>query len=290
MSRRTPVSVFLGIFLACSLVAWGQDPDLRIAGTLSTKPLLTVLARVMKDTKGLRVAISNAVVSTDGIDAVATGKVDIALITKPLTGEDRSQYPEMELVTVPIGMEVVALGVSNDLWDTGVKTVTKETMRKIYEQKITNWHTADGPDEKVRLFNMEQGQGVWEIFAEWLYGDNRKAALPKIDKVATNEDARDALEFTPGAIAALASPLVDGSRCHALAIDLGEHLAKPTPEDVASGAYPMVRPIIAVLVGRPALATRAVTDYLTGPDGQALVRKTGNMGLDAVPKPPPAPY
>jgi len=290
MSRRFLGFLLVGAFLSCSIPAWGQAPDVRIAGTLSTKPLLVDVVKVMKEKKGLQVALATGLTSQDALDAVATGKVDIALITKPLTGEDRAEYPSIELVTVPIGMEVVAIGVSNDLWNGGVNTITKAMMRDVYEQKVTNWQAAGGPDEKITMFNFQQGLGIWEIFAEWLYGDNRKAPLPKVDKVATSEDARDSLEFTPGAVVPLAAPLADGTRCHALAIDLGEKIAKPTVEGVASGSYPLVRPITAVVVGRPALLTRTVTEFLTGPEGQALLKKSGALGVEAVPKPKPNPY
>jgi len=44
-------------------------------------------------------------------------------------------------------------------------------------------------------------------------------------------------------------------------------------------------------VGRPSLAVRAVTEFLTGPAGQEMVRKSGDLGADAVPKPSPdSPY
>jgi len=288
MSRRIPAFAFLGAFLALStLSASGQQPDVRIAGSASTKPLLTGLALAMKHDKGLRVAIDTDPTSLDALDALAQDKAGIALVTKPLTLEDRSQYPDLAFVTIPIGMEVVALGVSDDLWNAGLHTITREAMRGIYEHKITNWRDAGGPDEKVTLFNFPEGQGVWEMFAEWLYGDNRKAPLPKLNRVASNEDARDALEFTPGSISPIAVLFVDGARCHALGIQLPDRVVRPTPEEVAAGNYPIVRPISAMVVGRPVLAIHTVTEFLTSPGGQALVRKSGAFGLDAVPKPPP---
>jgi hypothetical protein len=58
---------------------------------------------------------------------------------------------------------------------------------------------------------------------------------------------------------------------------------------VASGAYPMARQITAVVVGRPTLDIRAVTEFMTSAAGQDLVRKAGGYGLDAVPKPTPEP-
>ena len=163
-SYKHGILVFLGALLA--LCAFGQEPDLRIAGTLSTKPLLIDVVRAMKAEKGLQIEISTNFTSIDALDAVATGRVNIALITKEISGEDRSHYPEISLFTVPIGMEVVALGVSNDVWEAGVRTITKETMREIYEQKITNWQKAGGANAKIKLFTFQQGFGIWEIFAD----------------------------------------------------------------------------------------------------------------------------
>ena len=77
---------------------------------------------------------------------------------------------------------------------------------------------------------------------------------------------------------------------HCLTLDLPKGIARPAAEDIASGSYPIVRPINAVVVGRPILATRAVTEFLTGPAGQALVKRSGALGLEAVPKAPADPF
>jgi len=295
MTRSIAAIIFLGACLGVSsLPAPGEDlpkePDLRVVGPASTRQLLIGLVRAMKENKGLNVAIIADATSDQALDAVANGKVGIGLMTKPLTGEDRAQYPDAPLVVIPIGMEAVAIGVAGDIWEAGVHTITKENMRAVYERKITNWKDVGGPDEKITFFNFEQGHGVWEIFAEWLYGDNRKAPIPKVEMVATNEDARDTIEFTPGSVVPVEAAFIDGMRYHALGVDLPKDIGTPTAADVASKIYPIVRPLIAVVVGRPSLAVRAATEYLTGPAGQALARKTGILGLDAVPKPSPPAY
>jgi len=288
MSHRILSVLFTVVTLAAG--ALGQDTEVYIAAPPSTKQLLTSEAAAIKEKKGVHVTVYANYSSVDALLAVGTQGVNIGIMTKPISGVERSQYPYAEFISVPIGMEVVALGVSDDVWDSGLRMISRDTMRGIYEKKITNWKEIGGPDEKITLFNFQQGQGTWELFAEWLYGDNRKAPLPKTDKVNSSEDARASLEFTAGAISPLAATLVDGTRCHALAIDLGESIAKPTNEYVAAKTYPIVRPIIAVVLGRPALGTRVVTDFLTGPEGQEIVRKAGDLGLGAVPKATPNPY
>jgi len=295
MDRRIPAFILVGMLLRFGLLpAAGQDqtdekPDVRISASLSTMPLLTAASRILKEQKGLRIKIATHLTSVDDLDDLSAGNADLAFITKPLTGPDRARYPEMELVAVPVGMEVVAIGVSNDLWDAGVHTIKQQTMQDIYEQKVTNWKAVGGPDDKITLFSFEQGGGVWEIFATWLYGDARKAPLPKVDNVANSQDARDALEFTPGSIAPIGAALVDNDRCHALGVVVSGRAVAPTPDQVSSGAYPLVRPLVAVCNGRPTLNIRVVTEFLTSDAGQALIKGTGAMGLEAAPKPTPTP-
>jgi phosphate transport system substrate-binding protein len=280
------------LLLCLGAIARAQSPDvdLRIAGAVSTRPLLDGIIHAMKQEKNLRVAAIADLTSADAIDALASGTAGMAIITRPLAMEDRDQYPQIRFGVVPIGAEAVALGVSDDIWDAGLHSISQDAVRAIYEQKVSNWKQFGGPDEKISFFNMAQGQGIWEIFSTWLYGDNRRAPYPKFEKATSSEDARDSLEFTPGSIAPLAAALVDGSRCHALGVETKAGIVKPVPAEIASGAYPMAEPVTVVVNGDPRLNVRAVTEFLTGPEGQALMRKSGMMGLDAVPKATPEPY
>jgi phosphate transport system substrate-binding protein len=260
-------------------------PEVRIAFTPSTETLLVSVATALKEKKKLQAGLIPGQTSADALDSLGTGHADIALMTRPLTGLERAQYPDLDFVTTPIGMQVVALGISTDLWDAGLHALGQKEIRAIYEQKVTNWKDVGGPDEKIAFFSFREGSGIWEILAEWLYGDNRKAPLPKVDSIASSSDARDTLEFTPGAIAPIGASLVDGSRCHALGVMLTDHVGWPTAAQVASGQYPLVKPMFMVSVGRPTLEIRVVTDFLTGPQGQKLIVGSGSLGLDAVPKP-----
>jgi phosphate transport system substrate-binding protein len=263
-----------------------EVPDVRIAAPISTRLLLLAVAKAMKEASGLKIAVTPTLTSEDALEYLTGGQADMAILTSPLTGLERAQTPDLDLQTVPIGMEVVALGVSDDIWEAGIHVISKDTMQSIYEQKIKNWSQLGGPDEPLVFYNLKQGQGTWEMLAEWLYGDNRKAPLPKGALLPASADARDALEFTTGALATIGASLVDGARCHGLGIDIGKGIAWPEAKQVASGDYPIVRPILAVVVGKPVLNLRAITDFMTGPQGQALVKQGGAFGLDAVPPPP----
>jgi phosphate transport system substrate-binding protein len=292
MSCRRSLFILLGALLIasrCTLSAQDKlpaPPDVRISTTVSTRALVTAVGRAIGAAGGPHIIVSSNLTSANTLEDIAQSKADIAFITKPLSGEDRARYPEVEYFGTAVGMQVVALGVSSDLWDAGLHAITEDATRDIYEQKITNWKTVGGPDEKIELFSFEEGAGIWEILADWLYGDARKAPIPNVQKNSNSQDARDALEFGAGTIALMGAGLVDNSRCHALSITISGTAVPPTAAMVASGAYPLVRPLIAVSVGRPVNAIRQVTEFLASPAGQALIKADGSLGLDAVPKPP----
>jgi len=292
MSCRRPLFILLGTLLIASLCTLSaQDkppapPDVRISTTVSTRALITAVGKAIAAAGGPHLVISSNLTSADNLDDLAQGKADIAFITKPISGEDRARYPDVEYFGTPVGMQVVALGVSSDLWDAGLHAITEDATRDIYEQKITNWKTLGGPDEEIELFSFEEGAGIWEILADWLYGDARKAPVPKVQTNSNSQDARDILGGGVGAIAPMGAGLVDNSRCHALSITVSGTAVPPTAAMVAAGAYPLVRPLLAVSVGRPVNAIRNVTEFLASPAGQALIRDDGSLGLDAVPKPP----
>jgi phosphate transport system substrate-binding protein len=264
--------------------------DVRIVGPFSTNQICEGIARSLKDQAGLNIGTKMKLTNAEALDTLAQGSADIALLTGTLSGLQRASYPDLDFVEIPIGMEVVALGISNDVWQAGLHALPPDQIRAIYEQKIRNWKEVGGPDEAITFYNFEQGAGIWEIFAQWFYQDNRKAPLPKVQSVQNSADARDDLEFTPGAIVPIGAAYVDGTRCHSLGILLPAGASFPTVADVAASRYPLVRPITAVVIGRPTLDIRKVTEFLTGAAGQAMVRQSGALGLDAVPKPPPSSY
>jgi phosphate transport system substrate-binding protein len=292
--------------LVCALVclsllpvARGQDQteapeaahvDVQLVAPFSTNQLCGGVARAIKDAAGLQVGSKMKLTNVECLETLTDGDADIALVTGSLTGEERANTPNLDLVVIPVGMEVVAVGVSQDVWDSGLHALPPEKLQAIYEQRVKNWKEVGGPDEAITFYNFEQGAGIWEIFAKWLYGDNRKAPLPKVQSVPNSADARDDLEFTPGAIVPIGAAYVDGTRCHSLGIILPSGTVFPVAADVAAGKYPVARPINMIVIGRPTLSIRKVTEFLTGAPGQALVRQMGAMGLEAVPKAPASEY
>ncbi len=267
------VAVF--IFAFCLLPCVFADA-LRIVGSPTVNLPVAEAAQILRAERQMEIQISTTGGSSEGIAAIGEGLAHIGMSSRPVTPEDRAAYPDIVLTEIYLGEQVVALGVADDVWNGGVHALTREQVRGIYESKTRNWHELGGPDEKIVFFNFEEGHGVWELFAQWLYGEAKKAPLGRFPTVASDEETRNTLEFTPGSMAQSSPLAIDGKRSFALELknDDGSAVA-PTPENIAAKKYPMAKPLFLIVNDKPTLAVKVFVDFMLGPRGQELMKKHG---------------
>jgi phosphate transport system substrate-binding protein len=202
------------------------------------------------------------------------------MTSKPVSDDDRKRFPQCDFRATLIGEDGVALIVSKDVWDGGVRSLSREQVAGIYEGRIRNWKEVGGPDRRIAFFNKEPGRGTWEVFAHWIYGDTKKAPAVSFPEVGGNEEARNKVASTRGAMSQLSSSWADGTRVYALRLQVDGKEVGPTAEAIATGAYPMSRPLWVLTNGEPAGAAAEMVAFLLSPRGQALVRKHGYLTLE----------
>jgi phosphate transport system substrate-binding protein len=281
MKILTLLPLFLCLLGRPSLADEDEGP-VRIVGSGTIARPLSLAIPILND-RGIIAKIFAGSGSTASIEAVGEGAADIALSIRPLNGEDRAPFPERILHEQLIGYQAVALIVPSAVWESGVHALTKEQIQRIYEGEITNWKDLGGKDRPIKFLNPEQGVGVWELFATWLYGELTKAPLgSKFETVKGGADTRDLVEFSEGALSVVPVMYADNKGVFGLAIqgEKGEPVA-PTDQNVCAKRYPLQRPLILVVAGTPTGNLRKVLEFMTAPEGQALVKKS-----DFVPLPP----
>lgn len=212
--------------------------------------------------------------------------VDFALTTRPLTGKDHANFPERELKEYRLGMQAIAFIVPADVWDSGVRAVSKAQFQAIYESKILSWKELGGADLPIKFFNFDKGKGLWELFVTWVYGEIRRAPLVTFPITIENRDASNTVQFTSGAMGVASIDSIDGKKIHGLAIkDESGALIEPTAANVASGKYPLARPVFIVVGETPVGGKKKVIDFLLSPAGQEIVAQSGLIPLkDLAPK------
>jgi phosphate transport system substrate-binding protein len=201
------------------------------------------------------------------------------MTSKPLADADRARFPRCDFRATHIGEDAVALIVSKDVWDGGVKSLTREEIAGIYEGRIRNWSDVGGPDRRIAFFNKEPGRGTWEVFVHWLYGDSRKAPRVNFPEVGGNEETRNKVASTRGALSQLSASWADNINVFALGLKIDGRAIAPTTENIARRAYPMSRPLFVLTNGEPAGDARILVDFLLSGRGQALVKKHGYLPL-----------
>jgi phosphate transport system substrate-binding protein len=251
-------------------------------------PVVVRAAEVLRAERGLEIVIDTQGGSSGGIAALAEGRAEVAMSSRPVDDRDRRRYPGTDFRPVRIGADAVALAVSRNVWEGGVHSLSRTEMRGIYEGRIESWRELGGADERIALFNKEPGRGTWEVFADWLYGDAERTPLVAHMEVGSNEEARTKVATTPGGITQLSVAWADGESVFALALEGGDSARiEPTPEAVASGSYPMARHLLVVTDGAPSPVARELLAYLLSPRGQELVAEAGYLPLDRVGGGPP---
>ena len=253
---------------------------LRINGSTTVNPPVAEAAEILRAEKGMSIQVDTQGGSSGGISMLGDGLVDVGMSSKHLADSDRQKYPKCDFNEIQIGEDAVALVVSKDVWESGVHAITREQVREIYEGRVDNWRELGGADQRIVFLNKEPGRGTWEVFAHWAYGSAKDTPAVNHPEVGANEEARNKVASTRGAIGQLSSSWADGERVFALGIIAADgSIVRPTPDSIATRVYPMSRPLFLLTNGEPAGDAKALIDFLLSDRGQELVRKHGYLGL-----------
>lgn len=271
---RAPV-----LFLALLPLLAGAE-TLKINGSTTVNLPVAEASEILRAEQKMDIQVDTQGGSAGGISMLVDGQVQIGMISKHVSDEDRAKYPGVAFNEIQIGEDAVALIVSRDVWDGGVKTLSKQQAKGIYESKITNWQQAGGKPQRIAFFNKEPGRGTWEVFVHWAYGSHTAAPQVSFPEVGGNEETRNKVASTRGALSQLSSSWADGKRVFALGIKAEDGTVfQPSNENIASGAYPLSRPLFLLTKGSPSGAAKTLVEFMLSERGQALVKKHGYLRL-----------
>ena len=274
-------SLVLSLAFGSLILAVSAQADLlKINGSTTVNPPAAEAAEILRAEKGMQIQVDTQGGSSGGISQLGDGLVQIGMSSKPISADDRAKYPKVTYQETHVGEDAVAMIVSADVWQGGVKALTKGQIKDIYEGKITNWKDVGGSDKRIAFFNKEPGRGTWEVFAKWVYDDPKKAPQVSFPEVGGNEETRNKVGSTRGAISQLSSSWADGKTVYALALKLenGDTI-EPKAENIANHKYPMSRPLFLLTNGAPAGEAKTFIDFMLTARGQELVKKHGYLTL-----------
>lgn len=264
--KRVLCSLILIVLAVPGLV---QAETLQIDGSTTVGPIADAFAEyLMRTNPGLEITVKKTG-SGDGAAALIDSRCDIASMSRFMKGKEFKSAVEKDVFPVAhaVAMDGVCIIVhpSNP-----VTALTTEQVRDIYLGKIKNWKELDGPDMEIVMISRDTSSGTYETFHGKVM--NKEEMAKNVEYVNSNPQAHARVKTTAGAISYVGLGFVDID-VKALKIDG----VQPTKQTIASGTYPVARPLFLFTNGYPKLGSmvfKFCTFYLSE-KGQEIVEAKG---------------
>ncbi len=207
-------------------------------------------------------------------------EADIIFVGAP--SEEQEQYAKengVELVYTPIGKEAFVFFVNSQ---NPISDITLDNIRDVYSGEITKWNQlgVEGFGD-IRAFQREEGSGSQSALYR-LMGDTPVISPPTenvvwgmggiIEKTADYKNYRNALGYS---FRFYSTDMVKNSQIKLLSVN-GVY---PSLENIENGTYPITSTFYAVTRSDADDNTKALVEWILGPQGQELIEKTGYTPL-----------
>jgi len=228
----------------------------------------------MRAKPGLEITV-NKTGSGDGAAALVDSRCDIAAMSRFMKEKEFKAAAEKGVMPVAhvVAMDGVCVVVhpSNP-----VKELTTAQAQEIYTGKIRNWRELGGPDMAITVISRDTSSGTYETFHKLVMNKQKMAA--SVEYVNSNPQAHARVKTTRGAIGYVGLGFVDNT-VKALRIDG----IAPTRKTIASGVYPVSRPLFLFTNGYPKLGsmTHAFVTFHLSERGQEIVEAKGFVPVTA---------
>ncbi len=249
----------MGLMALCAGCGGGKGEGVSVVGSTSVEPFAGELAQEFnRNNPGVHVEVQGGG-STAGIQAVTNGIAQIGMCSRALKPD------ETGFTTITVARDGLAVVVNQA---NKVSGLTREQVRDIFEGKVANWKDVGGDDTRITLVTREEGSGTREAFEHLVMGAARIARSAMTQN--SNGAVKQLVKGNESAIGYMSLGLVHGE-LKAVTVEG----AKPTAEEVLAGKYPLVRPFLFVVKGKPSEAAEKFIKFVLSPPAQSLLEKEG---------------
>ena len=221
--------------------------------------------------------------TTTAYKDIVDGRRDIIFVAGPSEAQEAYAAERgVELVYTPIGREAFVFFVNPK---NPVDGLTLEQIRGIYSGRITNWEELGAKGlGKILAYQRDEGSGSQTALKRFVMRDTPLMQPEKeevidgmggiVEQVSAYKNRRNAIGYS---FRFYCTALMKGFDIKLLAV---EGVA-PTVENIENGSYPLASSFYAVTRSDADANTLALLEWITGPQGQALVEKTGYTPIGA---------
>jgi phosphate transport system substrate-binding protein len=264
------IIVIMLIALLAFVIIWpASSKDVTISGSSTLMPLAEVAAEEFNMLQNDYVVTVSAGGTGAGILGIAERKNDIAMASREITEDERQRFGD-SFEEFLIGLDGISLAVSDEVYEAGVKGLTRDQVKDIYLGNITNWKELGGPDADIYVISREEGSGTSDSFNEIVLGC-KDVEMPGVDTVAFGAaEVKTAIAGSDKAIGYLGFNYLGGG-----VAGIAFNGIAPTYENIKLDLYELHRHLYFYTYGKPSSGAEAFIDFVRGPEGQKIAADEG---------------
>lgn len=260
--------IMLALVLATNVIA-AEKQSLQIDGSTTVGPIADAFTEAFKsDYPDLEITVKKTG-SGDGAAALVDGRCDIAIMSRFM--KEKEFIKAVENGVFPVAHVVAMDGVCVVVHPSNpVTELTTSQIRDIYQGKISNWKEVGGQDSPIVVISRDTSSGTYETFHGLVMNSEEMGS--KVEYVNANPQAHARVKTTVGAVGYVGIGFLD-SNVKALKVDG----ILPSRLTIATGQYPVARPLFMFTNGYPKLGSmtyKFCTFYLTE-TGQEIIEAKG---------------
>lgn len=271
MLKVIPANACLTLFLLFGLSGCGVSSSadstpprrLIITGSSTVAPLAAEIAlRFEEQNPGVRIDVQSGG-SSRGIADAKSGVADIGMASRPLADD------EQELFSHQIATDGICMIVHRD---NPLSSLSDEQVKSIYLNEVNNWKEFGWKDAEIVVAHKADGRATLDVFLKYFQLKNVDVKADII--VGDNQQGIKTVTGNPNAIAYVS---IGTARYEA---ELGSPLKllnagkfAPTPSAVASGEFPMTRPLNFVTKAEPTGLAKQFIDFAMSSNVHDLVEQ-----------------
>jgi len=264
------IIVILLIALLAYVISWSASArDVTVSGSSTVMPLAEVAAEEFNVLQKDYMVTVSAGGTGAGILGIAERKNDIAMASREVTEDEKQRFGD-SFQEFLVGQDGISLAVSDEIYQAGVKGLSRQQVRDIYSGNITNWKEVGGPDAEIYVISREEGSGTRDDFNEVVLG-KRDAEMPGVNTVANGgAEVKTAIAGSDKAIGYLGFNYL-GNGVEGIAFNG----VMPSYDNIKFDLYELHRHLYFYTFGKPTSGAQAFIDFVRGPQGQKIAAKEG---------------
>lgn len=248
----------------------GSKDNLVITGSTTVLPPVERCAEVFNQAQDeIRVQVSSGG-SGRGIQDAATGIADIGMASREVKDSEIRRFGD-HFVEHLIGYDAIAVVVSKDVYDSGVKSLSTEEISKIYTGEINNWRYVGGADMMILPVARIPGSGTGETFNEMIMGSISAETEGVEVNALENAEIKTLIVQSDKAIGYLGIGYAKTGDLRAVALDG----VFPSEENVKDRTYRLSRPLYLYTWNGTSEREARFIDFVLGPEGQRILEEEG---------------